>query len=411
MEPGVLENSGRNVAPHILMVTHVIPYPPAAGNEIRIFNMLKWFRRKEYRVTLVVRPLGNEEVSNESVIGLHKFVDDLYVFDARAKPDSSAEMIGSRVLDPDFQNDRVAELQNGFCPPWFVSDVANLIQQKRPDVLLAEYVVMSRVLNVPEATGCLKVIDSIELFCRLKVTLEKFGLVNYGLDLSDEEEKLLLERADIILAIQHLEYSEIQKLVPDRRALVTGFDLDIRSGEEQHNVAGRVLIIGSENEFNVRGTQDFIDYTWPLILEQYPSATLHVVGRVSRCVHTNDPSVSLLGFVDSLESEYDQASVVVNPCRVGTGLKIKTVEALACGKPHVGWPASSDGLRELGELPYVVAGDAVDFADAIGEFLSDPGKCRNYGAKAQKFISSHFGAEVVYGPLSAAIEEHVSSRH
>lgn len=400
------------VMPHILMVTHVIPYPAAAGNEIRIFNMLKWFRRKGYRVTLAVRPLGNDEVSNESVIGLNDVVDELYIFDARtAKSDSNAEELTARELDPDFHNSRVSDLQNGFCPPKFVSDVASLIEEKRPDVLLAEYVVMSRILSVPEAAGCLKIIDSIELFCRLKATLAKFGLVNYGLDLSDAEEKVLLERADVILAIQHLEHDEIQKLVPDRRALVTGFDLDTRACDEKHLVPGRVLIIGSENEFNVRGTQEFMDYTWPLILEKCPSATLHVVGRVSRCVRTNDPSISLLGFVDSLELEYDKAHVVVNPCRVGTGLKIKTVEALACGKPHVGWPASSDGLRELGGLPYMVACDVVDFADAIVDFLADQEKCRNYADKAHEFIRSNFGLERVYGPLSEVIDEHVISKH
>ena len=49
----------------ILMVTHVIPYPPAAGNEIRIYNLLSWFHKRGYFVSLVLKPLGDVEISNE----------------------------------------------------------------------------------------------------------------------------------------------------------------------------------------------------------------------------------------------------------------------------------------------------------------------------------------------------------
>jgi glycosyltransferase involved in cell wall biosynthesis len=61
--------------------------------------------------------------------------------------------------------------------------------------------------------------------------------------------------------------------------------------------------------------------------------------------------VSLLGNQDSLVDTYARAAVVINPVKFGTGLPVKTIEALSYGKPIV---ATSAGGRDL-----------EDFSDAI----------------------------------------------
>ena len=59
------------------------------------------------------------------------------------------------------------------------------------------------------------------------------------------------------------------------------------------------------------------------------------------------------------------ARVVINPTVAGTGLKIKTVEAIAHLVPVVGWPHGRDGLSEpLGQFVHE-SQDWIDFADAV----------------------------------------------
>jgi glycosyltransferase involved in cell wall biosynthesis len=395
-------------APRIMMVTHVLPYPPAAGNEIRIFRMLQWFKTKGYRISLILKPLGNEEVSNECIAGVCQVVDDLHIYDSRA----SVQRRDNHAFRRDVPENRphLAEMQDGFCPPWFAAEVESLALKFRPDAIVSEYIFMSRILLSESAARSLKIIDTHDLFSMKMEIVEKYGIANYPLAMSADDEAALLRRADVILAIQQAELEKMKCLVPDRTVLLTGIDMDIHCPDPSERAPGVVLIVASSNEFNVRGTQDFLDYTWPLVRERCPDARLRLVGKICDHVHTPDPSVRKIGFVADLSSEYSGAGVTVNPCGVGTGLKIKTVEALAWGAAHVGWPASADGMRELGDLPYIVANDAVEFADAIAELLQDAARARALGEAAHVFAERHFGASATYGPLAAAIEAHVASR-
>jgi len=391
---------------HILMVTHVLPYPPAAGNEIRIYRMLQWLRHAGFRVSLVLRPL-EEDVSNECITGLKQVVDDLYVFDSRC---AIPECLGS-AFTPDEAEKRphLADMQSGFCPPWFAQEVNALITDIKPDVLIAQYIFTSRLLLTDAAAPLLKIIDTHDLFSQKQETVEKYGIANFGLMMSAEDESLLFKRADALLAIQQLELKAIQRMVPERQVLLTGFDVDIFSADPALREQGVVLIVASSNEFNVRGTQDFLDCTWPLVRERCSFARLRLVGKICGFVHTADPSVEKIGFVRDLADEYGRASVVVNPCGVGTGLKIKTVEALAWGKAHVGWPASADGLREIADLPYIVATDVVEFADAVTDLLLNADRACALGSAAHKFAEQYLGGEVTYGPLAALINSHVTT--
>lgn len=392
--------------PHILMVTHVLPYPPAAGNEIRIYRMLRWLRGAGFHVTLILKPLGNEAISNECITGLSAVVDSLYVYDARIGcPESSG---ASFRLDAAEECTNLVNMQDGFCSPWFVCEIDALIRQLRPDVLIAEYIFMSRVFLCDAAVPLLKIIDTHDLFSRKLEAIEKYGITNFCLTMTADEEALLFRRADVLLVIQRLELDEIRCLVPDRQVLLTGFDVDIEYPDPALQENDIVLIVASDNEFNTRGTQDFLDYIWPLVREKHSGARLRLVGKVCKHVHTSDPSVEMVGFVRELSAEYSRARVVVNPCGVGTGLKIKTVEALSWGKAHVGWPASADGLREIADLPYVVAHDAVEFADAVAVLLEDTLRAHKLERAAHEFAERYLGTEATYAPLGGIIQAYVA---
>lgn len=391
-----------------MMVTHVLPYPPAAGNEIRVLRLLRWLVGRGYRISVVLKPLGVSEVSNESINYLTSLVENLYVFDSRVSVDSVRD-----VHPPSDESNidiRLAEIQEMFCPVWFSSEVGKLIDLLRPDVVLAEYALMGRIFVSSNYSGFLKIIDSIELFSRLNESLVNKGVSERsGLDISVEQERFLLQRADVVLAIQHTEYDALSKMLPHRQVLVTAMDLDIPHAANNENTGGYVLIVGSDNRFNVDGTKHFLKYVWPMVKKEVLSATLHVVGKLSSCLEIDDPSVKLLGYVDSIEDEYRGACVVVNPCLHGTGLKIKTIEALSWGKAHVGWPVSADGIEELGPLPYVLVHDDQASAEAICGFMQNSVLRVSYEEKARVFALKHFSPEAVYGPLTTLIDAYVST--
>jgi hypothetical protein len=106
--------------------------------------------------------------------------------------------------------------------------------------------------------------------------------------------------------------------------------------------------------------------------ERVPTAELLVVGAVSDSLPTVPPGVRLLGKVADLRPLYESCRVAINPAVAGTGVKIKTLEALAHLRPIVTWPNGIDGVsRELAEL-CMVASDWQSFANRVVDTLVDP---------------------------------------
>jgi glycosyltransferase involved in cell wall biosynthesis len=105
-----------------------------------------------------------------------------------------------------------------------------------------------------------------------------------------------------------------------------------------------VLLVASKNPMNSMGLRDFLRFSWPRVIQAHPDAELHIVGAVGDTLSGDEPGVKALGRVDDLTSLYERARLVINPAVAGTGLKIKTLEALAYLRPIVLWPSGVDGV-------------------------------------------------------------------
>jgi glycosyltransferase involved in cell wall biosynthesis len=96
--------------------------------------------------------------------------------------------------------------------------------------------------------------------------------------------------------------------------------------------------------------------------------------------------VQLMGIVPSPREIYQVSLFMINPMLSGTGLKIKTVEAMAHGRAIISTPA---GVEGMGRAPGVsVARTAGDFAAAMIAYLHHPAEARNDGAAAAEHLAS-----------------------
>lgn len=115
---------------------------------------------------------------------------------------------------------------------------------------------------------------------------------------------------------------------------------------------------------------------FPRITATIPDATLAVVGPnppdwLAREA-AREPRLHVPGFVPELMPWIDAAKVVVCPLRVGGGVKVKVLEALACGKVLVTTPVGGQGLGHLPIDAFRSCSDTASVAAACSEFLSSP---------------------------------------
>jgi glycosyltransferase involved in cell wall biosynthesis len=231
------------------------------------------------------------------------------------------------------------------------------------------------------------------------------------LSFSPDEERAFLQRCDVVMGIQADESSYLRWLLPDREVVTVGIDSDLPlSYSPPSRVSETIGIIGSDNLANREGLALFLDQCWPLIHSQCPQARLRIAGKLGLALRDQDHSglpdgVTTLGWIPDLSHFYRDLRLVVNPVVRGTGLKIKSVEALAHARPLVAYPVGIEGIDcSVHPLPFCVVTDPQLMADACIQLLSDPGRCDAMAESAMQYALDHLSSAAVYAPLAKLLE-------
>ena len=127
------------------------------------------------------------------------------------------------------------------------------------------------------------------------------------------------------------------------------------------------LYVGNNNPGNVISIRWFLDQVVPRLDKPY---SIKIVGTISAHIKATDRKLFdrfetyFVGEVTDIVSCYRDSAVVVLPTKFGTGTSIKTIEALAAGRPIV---ATTGALRGL---PSPTASSVAHVADGSAEFAS-----------------------------------------
>lgn len=401
----------------LLCVTHVLPYPTLAGNQYRIHRMLTWLSEQDWDIVVLVCPLPHESVTSLQIAETAAQYPKLIVCQrdgtlCHSLPDGGTMLDDLRGREPRAFAPLLGEVDDGsairrdvlnmtrtFCPDVLAEVLLHLESKYEPDVLLSEYVFMARPLPLIGSRS-LKVIDTHDVFSSKQTKVTRYGVND--LVVPPELEAELLERGDLLIAIQPEEARDLRRLAPGRRVICVGVDFAV-SEDLRRPSRPIVLFVASQNAINAKGLKDFLRFAWPLVLGAVPSAELHVVGAVAEGMDPLLPGVRLKGRVEDLADEYAKARVVINPAVAGTGLKIKTLEALCHLRPIVLWPSGVEGLSpEIYSLCHVAA-NWFDFARKVIDLVGADNGASTLMAKRPE-LAREFAPETVYGPLLEEFE-------
>jgi len=289
-----------------------------------------------------------------------------------------------------------------FCPDILVELLLHLEAEFDPEVLLAEYIFMTRPFALLRP-GLLKIVDTIDVFSTKYEKVVKYGIED-SLAISPAEEAELLNRADLLIAIQAAEADELRKLAPKKQIISVPVDFPLLEQVPPPPPATRpvILLVASGNAMNVKGLKDFLRFAWPLVRDALPEAEFHVIGSVGKAVETAPPGVQILGHAEDLAAVYAGARVIINPAITGTGLKIKTVEALCHLRPIVVWPSGVDGVGPEVRALCNTATNWFDFALHVIRLAGAEDGAQTLFAHRDE-LARQFAPDTVYAPLGAVL--------
>ena len=287
------------------------------------------------------------------------------------------------------------------CSHSLLERVRRVVAYYQPKIMVAEYIGMSPCLNAA-APNTVKIIDTHDVFSARAGKVVAHGIVDpFACD--ETQERRCLLRANVIMAIQQDEATLLKRMAPEREVITVELDPDI-AAEPLPGKGKGLLIVASNNPSNVHGVEGFLSIAWPVIRARHPDATLRIAGRVCDKLARGGAGVEMLDWVEDVRREYEAACVVINPVVAGTGLKIKSIEALARGKCLVSMSNGVEGIAWQGKPPFIECATWDAMAEAIMGLLSDEGARRDLAKRALNYAGAMYNPNRVYEELKLCLQ-------
>jgi glycosyltransferase involved in cell wall biosynthesis len=295
----------------------------------------------------------------------------------------------------------VAPDPDTWCSAALCRTVAEVVARERVDVVVARYTYLAPCLDAARAAGAaVCALDADNAFSLREGAFLNQRIPCDGYRCSPVEEARALHRADLVIAVQRSEAEYFSSLAPNRPVVVLGY---ASTRQRLANSASRdLLFVGSDYLPNAIGIGRFIAGPWRQIRERAGDVRLRIAGSVGQRVPGGIPAVELLGTVDDLDSVYAAAGVVINPVPVGTGVCIKSAEALAHGKCLVSTEAGVRGLEHLSGCALVVP-SVEDMAGPVADLLADPARIAALEESAWRRAVPTFHPRYAFGQVEAAV--------
>lgn len=149
----------------------------------------------------------------------------------------------------------------------------------------------------------------------------------------------------------------------------------------------------------------FLEAIYPRIKAKVPGVTFSVVGK-GPCsqiqdLARKDDSITVTGFVDRVTPYVEEASVFVVPLRIGSGTRLKILEALAMNKAVVSTSVGCEGLEVCDGKDIMITDTPEAFADCVVRLLKDEPQRRTLGENGRKLVAEKYNWE----RIGAKIEE------
>lgn len=172
----------------------------------------------------------------------------------------------------------------------------------------------------------------------------------------------------------------------------------------------RQLVFSGKMDYrpNVDAVEWFHRRVFPQARRQFPGVSLLIVGRnphrrLGRLAADEDVRIS--GWVESVEPYLHAATIYVAPLRMGSGTRLKILQAMAAGCAVVSTSIGAAGLNDEARGALTIADEAEAFARAIANLLADETLRRDQGMLALKQVAAYYDWSVLTPQLLRAHAE------
>jgi sugar transferase (PEP-CTERM/EpsH1 system associated) len=223
-------------------------------------------------------------------------------------------------------------------------------------------------------------------------------------------ERAACRAADAVTAVSAADQEALERLVPALRVHVVPNGVDLAEWSrktapddpavDELQTQGPLIVFDGSMDFrpNIDAVRWFCATCWPRIRVAHPGATFAIVGRnptaAVRALAAL-PGVRVTGAVPDTRPWVAGADVYVVPMRIGGGVRLKLLQALAMSCAIVSTRMGAEGIHLEGGRDLLLADSPADFADAVLALLADPPARKALGHAARIAVAPYAWERIV----------------
>jgi sugar transferase (PEP-CTERM/EpsH1 system associated) len=391
----------------LLMMSACLPRP-SWGASTRNYHLLKALTTR-HQVTLVALVNSDESVTTSEVAHLASITPALRVLSRPLSRAKRWQQLRSLVSAKSY-------FLNLFLLPEVQETLNALFAKEQYDAILYE----SALIAGYQAPQNVKIIidqHNIEYeLLERTYELEKGTLRKWY---SKQENRLLkkgeLDRcrhANLVVVTSERERILLQHSLPTTTIAVVSNGVDVemfRSDGYTQEKSHQIIFTGTMDYYpNNEAVLFFAQCCWPLIRAQVPDATWLIVGKkpsaeVQRLAEL--PGVTVTGQVPDVRPYLASSAVAIAPLRIGSGTRLKILEALAMQKAVVSTSIGCEGLALVPGKHLLVEDQPEMLARAVVTLLQDVEKRQALGEAGRSLVEAEYSWEWCGNQLLAALEQ------
>jgi glycosyltransferase involved in cell wall biosynthesis len=391
------------------MLTPSLPYPLHQGGAIRNFGILRGLHDAGYEITLLS---FHDETTAIETTPLSDLCSSVYTVPPPQRTSLARlhDLLLSR--QPDLMR-RLNSADFDSCLRSVLDSTAfdlvqfegfemtaylDTIRQMRPSAKLcydahnAEYVLQQAIFEI----------DRREI---RRWPAAAYSLIQTG-RIARFEGRICRE-VDIVAAVSDEDAHALQKFRQDAHVAVVPngvFADHYGAAREQLDLGDNVLVFTGKMDYrpNIDAMRWFTTAVLPEVQKEVPDACLYIVGQKPHArVETlrDKKNVAITGWVSDVRPYLAAAHVFVAPLRMGSGTRLKILEAMAAGCAVVATQYAASGLGAEARSAMVVTDGEVEMAQSIISLLNNSQKRAALGRAAQAFIKQHYDWSVLIPKL------------
>jgi sugar transferase (PEP-CTERM/EpsH1 system associated) len=389
----------------ILILTPQLPYPPQQGTSLRNFHIIRGLAER-HEITLLSFLEENQTAEPQAIAPLRALCQQI---ETVAVPGRSLAVRLWQLV-----SSRLPDMAHRLYSPLFALALRRLLAENHFDVVQVEGIELARYM------------DAIRIANKTRLVFDDHNAEtelqrrNFLTDLNQPRrwpaaayswvqvrrlrrfERWACVTADAVVAVSETDRDHLQSLLPNLQSPISVIPncIDTQTYQQPVTPLSFDLLFSGKMDYrpNVDAVLWFADEVWPLICRRRPSTTWVIVGQKphERLYRLRGlPGVTMTGWVESIRPYLAGAQVVIMPFRIGSGTRLKLIEAMAAGRAIVSTPVGAEGFPVRHGDHLLLAETAEEMAAAVLQLLDRPEKQKHLGKMAQEFVQQYDWRHVV----------------